>query len=303
MILIVGGTGFIGKHLCKMLHQQGVEAVTFSRNPDTNFLAKDAPSISSLTTDEYFQSSHSIKLESVSTLICMASTTTPATNASVSQEFDENVSPTLKSIEHICKFNDRVRIIFISSGGTVYGPGHNKPIPETTKTNPTTGYAFGKLAIENYLLFLANTSKTTYTIIRPANPVGIWHRNPAQGFIGSAISNLKASKPIRLFGDGSTVRDFIDVEDLASAIVKAHHSREQSCNKIWNVGSGKGKTLIEVVNHIGKATGYEIKIDFLPSRSIDLNYSVLDCREIQKAIEWQPKIDLQTTIEKIWTSL
>lgn len=298
MILIVGGTGFIGKNLCAILHQKGLHAVTLSRRPDTSFLENHAPSIGSLRTEDTSDKF----LSNVETVFYLASQSNPATCGSIHSEYQLNINPAASLMDRVVNLNPGVRVVFLSSGGTIYGPHHSKPISEDTALNPSSSYAWGKIAIENYLKFLANAKPMSFSILRASNPVGRWHLDSKQGFIGAAISKIKAGLPVPIFGDGSSTRDYLDVEDLVNAMIMLYKKPEISHNTTWNVGLGKGASLSKVLKCIEKAKGSNVRIERMPARSSDLAYNVLDCTAIQSQLGWRPNSDLQSIINKVWDS-
>ena len=303
MIISVGGTGFIGKHLNILMHEQGIKNFTLSRSPDFEFLDKHTPSTTAFNLGELDQPAVREQLASASALIYLASSSVPGSaKNTVESELELNVSPAISTISKISSINPNIRIIFLSSGGTVYGPGHSTPISETQALIPSTPYSYGKIAIEHYLELMANTSNLSYTILRASNPVGKWHKNQKQGFIGSAIENIRRSKPVKIFGNGETVRDYINADELALAILSVINQPEQSKNEIYNVGSGTGTSLNEILEHLHNITNTNFTTEYLPSRETDLNYNVLDCQKIKAELNWAAQDATSTIIENIWNT-
>ncbi len=302
MIILIGGTGFIGKHLCTLLHGKSLPAVTFSRNPDSSFLNTHAPSIKGFELTDNFDTEHANIIKQASTIIYLASESIPSlAQHDISKEISTNIASATNILGRVAAINSRINIIYLSSGGTVYGPNHSKPIPETAGTNPITPYAFGKVAIEQYIKYLSNTTNVTHTIFRASNPVGKWHSNPQQGFIGASLNRLRNGQTIKIYGDGLVIRDYLDADELSEAILKSIESPERSKNKLWNIGSGKGYCLNELSDIIQKVTQKEINIERLQERPVDLSYNVLDCSLIKKELNWQTSLNIEQIIENSWT--
>ncbi len=301
MVILIGGTGFIGKHIGIGLHKKGIKAISFSRNPDLRFLEEYAPSIIGEKISEFYETSQITNLKTATSLIYLASNSVPSTvNNNVELEYKKNVMPAMRVFDYITNITPTIRIVYLSSGGTVYGSGHCSPIGEGEELNPNTPYAYGKIAIENYLRLLGNLKGLSYSIVRASNPVGRWHSNPEQGFIGAAIARIEAKLPIVIYGTGETVRDYVDADELANAMLRLALNCKASAGLIVNVGSGIGTSLNEIVEVLKVISGVNICVNYKPSRGTDLLYSVLDCNKIQEETGWSAKKGITELVESIW---
>lgn len=301
MIIVIGGTGFIGKHLIVALNKHEIEHVSFSRNPDVDFPKKHAPAtkvdrISSLLAEENIQ-----YIEKASLVVYLASSSTPASRMNSPQlEIENSIKPAIQTIADIHSVNPNAQILFMSSGGTVYGDGHTQPIPENALLKPSTPYAYSKHSIEGYLQYLNNADACNYTILRTSNPVGKWHKNPRQGFIGASINRIIESQALTIFGDGNAIRDYIDADEVADAIIEIYRNPTISKNKIWNVGSGIGTSLNDIVSILKSITGKEFNVNYTETRQTDLAYNVLDCRQIKEELGWHAKRSINEIIQDAW---
>lgn len=301
MIIIIGGTGFIGKHLCCAIQKSGKKAICYSNNPDIEFLSENSPSTKGRPISKLFADNENNILEEAQAVIYLASRSYPALiNNSASFEVENNIRPAIKAFDHILSLNNKAKIIYLSSGGTIYGSGHTIPIKESSPLKPSTPYSFGKIAIEQYLQLLNASKNIDYTILRASNPVGKWHANPRQGFIGASITNIKLGKPLEIFGDGETIRDYIDADELSSAIIKIVDNHDASKNKIWNIGSGIGASLNDIATNLKKITGSDFQVNYTASRNVDLRYNVLDCSKISKELNWKSELILNDILSKAW---
>lgn len=302
-MIILGGTGFIGRHLSTALSARGRQAVVVSRTPDFGFLETYAPGVTGVElprmlndADDYFRAA--------STLVYLASTSVPATYASQPwNELSTNVQPAFELFDRALAVNPDLRVVFISSGGVIYGSGHTTPIPEGAPLAPISAYGYGKLAIEEAIRFLGRTKGLSYAILRVSNPVGRWQANRMHGIVTVALRAAKSGEALNLFDGGSQVRDFLDADDLADAIITATDARGFTAGT-WNIGSGVGRSIVEVVDLVSEVTGRHIARTSLPKRAVDVPYAVLDCAKAQRDLGWNATTELADTIsaiERAWT--
>lgn len=303
MILQVGGTGFIGKHICVKLSELGVANISISRNTDMSFLGTYAPKTKGYRLDED-QGISFLAGQKIDTVIYLASASIPGKEKNnLEYELDYNLKPAMKTLRSLVELNPNLRIIYLSSGGTVYGPGEAKKNLETDELNPLTPYSFGKVSIENYIKYLCNNTNATYTILRVSNPVGKWHKNKLQGFIGASIARVIDNKPITVFGDGEVIRDYVDADELAAAVTMVCQNKDLSENKIWNVGSGHGSSLNDVIASLERVVGKQLDVEYIKSRSSDLEYNVLDCQKIKDELGWSAQLNMDQLLRKTWDEI
>jgi UDP-glucose 4-epimerase len=193
----------------------------------------------------------------------------------------------------------RVRkVLFVSSGGTVYGIPSGLPIKETAPTDPICSHGIAKLAIEKYLGLFELLHGLGFLIFRLSNPFGERQRPGAQGAIAAFMDKALRAEPIEVWGDGSVVRDYIYIEDAIDALVEGlGYSGEQ---RLFNVGSGVGRSLNEVLGILETVSGRRILRKYLPSRAIDPPANVLDIGRIKSEIGWSPRIPFADGIDRTW---
>lgn len=304
MIIQIGGTGFIGKHLCCALQARELSSVTFSRNPDNAFLQNHTPSIVSEKIENLASPSAMDWIEQATTLVYLASSSTPATLENTAlREFESSISAAIKLVDFVLNINPSIHIIYISSGGTIYGSGHKQPILEESQLNPTTPYAFGKVTIENFLRMRASKSELKYTILRPSNPVGRFHKNVKQGIVGAALDCIKNKKTLTVFGDGESTRDYVDADELANGIISAALNPSDSINKTWNIGSGQPTTINQIIQDLNIITQEKLRVDYKPARHSDIDYNVLDCKKIEKDLGWRASLGIKEILRNQWDFL
>jgi UDP-glucose 4-epimerase len=194
------------------------------------------------------------------------------------------------------------KVVFSSSGGAVYGIAKYLPITEEHPTEPLCSYGIVKLAIEKYLYLYHHLFGLQYVSLRMANPYGI-RQDPmsAQGIISVLSARMLQKKPLTIWGDGSTIRDFIHIRDVAELFYKVLRSEVLG---VFNVGSGIGVTINDLLTIIPSQLGLEPTIIREPPRNVDVPATILDCAKAKAAFLWDPQISLVKGIVELanWLS-
>jgi len=191
------------------------------------------------------------------------------------------------------------KIIFLSSGGAVYGNPDHCPISEDSTTQPLCSYGIVKLAIEKYLGLYQSMSGLESVVLRVGNPYGP-RQNPmgGQGLIAAILARIASGQPIEIWGDGLVVRDYFYVGDLANAIYSAAFA---DCRfQVYNVGSGVGLSILDIIGAVKRTLEVEVETRFLPARSFDVKKIYLDISRICEDLNWSPSISLGQGIQLTW---
>jgi len=231
--------------------------------------------------------------------IHLVSTTIPATsNQSPCYDVESNLIPTLHLLDECLKQKTQ-KIIFISSGGTVYGNPVNLPIREDHPTNPTSSYGIVKLAIEKYFNLYRQQGLPS-VVLRLANPFGE-RQNPnvGQGLIASLLYQIKHQRPLTIWGDGETVRDYFYVKDGARAVADALSYRGD--HSTFNIASGKGLSINRILEEFRATLNLTFTVSYLPARRFDVTRNVLDISLARKELNWSPETDLEGGLQKTWS--
>jgi UDP-glucose 4-epimerase len=297
-ILIFGGAGFIGSTIVDLLLGEGHALRIFERprvQPYRRF--KDDESVEWITGDLSSTNDVGRAVQGVDTILHLVSTTLPKnSNDDPIYDVQSNVVASLHILNAMVVHKVR-NIVFISSGGTVYGNPFYLPIDEKHPTNPEVSYGITKLAIEKYLHMYERLHGIKAITLRVANPYGERQRiETAQGAVGVFLHNAIKGIPIEIWGDGSVVRDYIHVSDVAAAFVKAlNYTGEQ---RLFNVGSGAGTSLNELIGELEVALGRPLKRRYLPGRPFDIPVSVL-CNDLsRRELKWTPLVSLSEGIAR-----
>ena len=285
-ILILGGFGFIGTNITEELINRGNwEVIIFEaegaeiQNPD--LLDKIRVYYGDFNRFEDYEKI--FKIEKIDYVIHLISTTTPSSSIeNIVYDIESNLTNTIKLLETIIKYTCQ-NILFLSSGGTVYGisePGSE--LKETDPTNPISSYGIIKLVIEKYLYLYNRLHGLNYLILRPSNPYGEYHNNPRQGLLNVILKKILNNETIEIWGDGSVVRDFIYIKDLAKIIVAL--IEKDITNEVINVGTGIGFSVNQIIEIIRKEIG-DFNIKYESSRTVDVSYSVLNIDKLKSCID------------------
>lgn len=294
--LVLGGNGFIGSHLSDKLLAEGHVVRVFDKFEE--HYRKPNAEIEYFFGDFGNRGLVANAIEGVDIVFHLISTTLPKTsNDDPVFDIQSNVIETLFLLEQCV--NKVKKIVYISSGGTIYGNPVTLPISEDSPTNPECSYGITKLTIEKYFALFAHLYGVNYSILRPSNPYGS-RQNPfgIQGaisvFLGKVINNQK----VEIWGDGQIVRDYIFIDDLIDGIYKAATLNSQK--KIFNLGSGQGHSLNELLDIIRKVTETEILVEYKSQRSFDIQEIYLDITRAKEQLGWTPLTQLEKGVQNTW---
>lgn len=296
-VLVLGGNGFIGSHLISKLLKAGHNVSVFDKYPE---LYRQPNNKVNYYYGEFGNRGLiSEALVNIDIVYHLISTTTPKTSTD-DPIFDvqTNVLETLFLLERCVKESVK-KIVFISSGGAVYGNPGELPVSENSPMNPASSYGIVKLTIEKYLELYKKIFGLNYTIIRPSNPFGP-RQNPngIQGAISVFLGNILANKAIEIWGNGEIVRDYIYIDDLIEGIYKATFNNSE--NEIYNLGSGNGHSLNDIVAIIKKVVNKEVNVIYKESRVFDVDKIYLDITRAKQQLSWYPVVEIEDGIKKSW---
>ncbi len=304
--LVTGGNGFIGSHLAQALATGGWNVRVLLRSQTSALRFASSEGISVVEGDFGNKEAAKRALEGVDTLFHFASTTLPATAYRNSiPDVTHNLVGTLNLLDEAVT-QGCTRVVFPSSGGTVYGVPSHCPISESHLTQPICSHGIVKLAIENYLHLMSLEQNLHYTILRYANPYGPRQRSKkVQGAVAVFADRILREEPIEIWGDGAVVRDFVYIDDAIEATLLATSS-VKSVNQVFNVGCGAGISLIELIAMIEELTERKAIVRFGPPRPFDVPINILSIEKAKAEFAWSPRHSLREgllkTIEAILTA-
>src|SRR5688572_30293458 len=296
--LVLGGNGFIGSHLVDQLLAEGHRVRVFAKREE--YYRKPIESVEYQYGDFGNRGLLMEALTNIDSVFHLISTTLPKTsNDDPAFDVQSNVIETLFLLEQ-CITRKVKKVIFISSGGTVYGKPSLIPIPENSQTDPECSYGITKLAIEKYLHLYWVLHGLDYCVLRLANAYGERQRPTAtQGAIPVFLERALRNDEIVVWGDGSVVRDYIYVTDISRAVTKTlTYSGE---TKVFNIGSGQGHSLNEVIHVIESVIGRSLQVKYTDARSFDIPINILDISRARSELNWGPTISLHEGIAHMYT--
>ena len=298
--LVVGGSGFIGSHLVAGLMATGRRVRSFDRAPPKPGIAA-LPGVEFIRGDFADLDQLRYAVDGCDTCFHLLSTTVPKnSNDDPIADWTSNVAGTLRLLD-LCRAAQVRKVVYLSSGGTVYGPAQYAPIDEAHATDPLCAYGISRLSIEKYLELYRVLHGLDYCVLRAANPYGPGQDPRAsQGAIGVFLGRILAGDGIDIWGDGSVVRDFIYVEDVVRAMLLA--ARYAGPRRVLNIGSDQGCSLRELLETLGVATQRRLAVRYLPGLPFDVPVNVLDIGAARAALQWEPTTDLATGLQKTWAS-
>ena len=238
-------------------------------------------------------------LNDIDVVFHLISTTVPKTsNDDPAFDVMSNVVETINLLEK-CVERSVKKIVFLSSGGTVYGAPAFLPVTEDHPTHPDCSYGITKLTIEKYLALFQLLYGLDYVVLRPSNPYGP-RQNPLgiQGAISVFLGRIAAGKPIEIWGDGEIVRDYVFVDDLVDGVFGA--ATRTTASRILNLGSGEGHSLNTIVDTMRRIIGDDVRVVYAAKRSFDVPRIYLDISRANEELAWQPFTSLDTGIRKTW---
>ncbi len=296
--LVVGGNGFMGSHLVDQLVVSGWEVAvldakerSYEPAPPQVRLIKGDLGQSRLVTEA---------LTGVDIVFHLAwSTIHESSMGDPIADLTDNVIPSILLIQ-ACLEAGTQRIVYVSSGGTVYEPTEHMPIPETHAQNPISAYGITKLAVEKYLQMFRHSHGIEYAILRPSVPYGP-RQNPLrrQGAVAVFLYQVAHGLPVTIWGDGSTTRDYFYISDLVEALIAAAE-RELDQNRVFNVGGSQEVSLIQLVGLVEQTVGQKARIEYKPARKFDARRIVLDTRLASRELGWRPNVSLEQGLAQTW---
>lgn len=295
-ILVLGGCGFIGSHLVDQLLAKGHQVRVLDRTPERyrQPLPKVDYRLGSFADAPLLAEA----LEGVQVVYHLISTTVPSTsNLDPVADVEGNLIATLRLLQLMTQKNIS-KIVFLSSGGTVYGIPEKTPICENHPLHPICSYGVVKVAIENYLEMFHKLHGLEYVVLRASNPYGERQGHVGvQGVIGTFMMKLLNGESINIWGDGGIVRDFIYVSDLVSLCVLAG---EKTVRGTYNAGSGTGHTINDIVATLSSVTGKTIYPVYKTGRGYDVPRVTLNINSAMSIFGWRPEVDLAVGINTTW---
>lgn len=299
-IVVLGAAGFIGTNLVNKLMTSHKNILTLiDKNLEAfqkikifnqkQIFIKPLNVVSGINFDEI--------LKDQDIVYHLISTTVPTTsNHHIPQEISDNVEMTSRLLESCIKCGIK-KVVFLSSGGTVYGIENECPLKEEMGTNPINSYGVQKIMNEKLLYLYQYMYGLDYRIIRLSNPFGPYQQ--PNGILGAVTTfTYKALKgeEIFVYGDGSVIRDYIYIDDAVKAIINIADAEGEE--RVYNVGCGVGTSIHQLLDIVEKTLGCSLNINYIQRRIVDVPVNYLDISKYERKFGKLISISLQEGIKR-----
>jgi UDP-glucose 4-epimerase len=298
--LILGGAGFIGSHLADALSARGHRVRVFDLPNISLRNLKGCIDRVAVVGGDFGNSLDLLPaLEAMDVVVHLVGTTLPGpSNENPEYDVETNVVSTLRLLRMAVEAGVK-KIVFASSGGTVYGIPRVIPIPESHPTNPICSYGITKLTIEKYLELYHRLHGLDYAVLRFGNPYGERQRiESVQGAIAVFLGKVGRDKEIAIWGDGSVARDYFYISDLVEAVVLVIESEIRS--SVYNIGSGQAYSLNDLLAVIEGVTGKRPAVSYTQARTLDVPVNCLDITRARQELGWEPRVPLREGMARTW---
>lgn len=298
--LVIGGSGFVGYSIVKRLIEAEIAVTVLDLKVGAHVLSHVRKGeCTAIEADVSTVADFSAFLTGVDTVFHFASATLPqSSNDNPVLDVEKNLLSFIRLLEAL-RVHKHIKLVFASSGGTVYGATDVSPIPEASEKAPLCSYGIVKHAMENYMRMYKVLYGVQSVALRMSNPYGPGQdvARP-QGVIGVFMDRIAKGQEIVIWGDGSVVRDFIAIEDVTEAfLAAASYAGDQ---QFFNIGSGEGVSLNQLLDYLTEESGISPLVRRERGRSFDVKSNVLDINLAANELNWKPRIDLKLGISKFW---
>jgi len=300
--LILGGAGFIGSNLARALVASGERPTLLARPSLSLSNIEDILDHVDIVYKDFMDDSALRQVtQGVDTVFHLISTTFPNTTTE-SSVYDvlSNLLPTIRLVES-CLDNGVKKIIYASSGGTIYGEPQVIPISEDHPLIPQSLYGQSKLTVENYLNFYSRAMGMDVNVLRISNPFGPGQKIlGVQGIIAVAMGCAYYNRTLKIYGKGDTIRDYVYIDDVVDAMLRVNNVAGSS---IVNISFGAGHSVTDIVQMVEEVSGREIRKEFIPARPGDVKTNILSNRRAYEIYGWHPKTKLKEGLSMTWENL
>jgi UDP-glucose 4-epimerase len=296
-VLITGGLGFIGSHLVETFLAAGWEVVVVDRGRSPFYSPPARVRLVEAELDN--RGALGEALRGVDVVFHLAWTgESLASSQDMRTHAELNLMPSLRLFE-LCEEAGVRRVLFFSSGGTAYGRAERLPIPEDHPRRPISPYGLTKTTVESFLELHGRQFGLDYVIIRPSVPYGE-RQSPrgVQGAVAVFLGKAMRGEPIVIWGDGSVVRDYFYVGDLARGCLLAASTPDG--RQAFNFGGGAGISINRLVELVRRVTGLDVEVRYEEGRAFDVPELVLDIERAHRVLGWRPEVGIEEGLDRTW---
>ncbi|HNS32899.1 MAG TPA: NAD-dependent epimerase/dehydratase family protein [bacterium] len=296
-ILITGGCGFIGSHIADRLIGMG-HAVSVIDNLSTGNIRNLNPEVRFYQLDIRDRKIGNVfKKERPEVLFHLAA----QINVRKSEEdpfldTDININGSVNILRNFMETPGKKKVVFASTGGAIYGDTVRLPTPETVEPFPLCPYGISKLAVEKYLFYYSSLNEIDFAALRFGNVYGPRQNAHSEAGVVAIFTQkmLNRERPV-IYGDGKQTRDFVYVEDVVEASIKA---MGRGIEGVFNVGTGIETDINSVFDSIKKATCSNTDKIYAEAKKGEVKRSCLSCEKLKKTAGWKPARSFEEGIGK-----
>ena len=304
--LVTGGAGFIGSHVADLFIANGWDVTVvddLSSGKRENLSGEAEFHEVGINSPEFTRLVSSRKFDVVAHLAAQIdvrkSVADPVADAQI------NIIGTVNLMETLRKSGDATRVVFASTGGAVYGDFNTPPTHETSPKDPESPYAIAKLSIEYYLAYYSRVHGREYAALRFGNVYGP-RQDPhgEAGVVAIFCGRILNNRPLTVFGDGLQTRDYVYVDDVARAVWLASTKPLPEQGRLdargFNIGTGKGTSVLEIARILKKAAGSGVAVEFAPQRPGEQRESFVNVDKAGELLGWTPQMTLADGLAKTY---
>lgn len=298
-ILIIGATGFVGTALVARLSPLCSEIFTIARGTGNFNTFNNVHHYHSCLDNTALLDD---LLSKCRVVFHLASETTPGSSVlQPAYEAVNNLLPSLRFLECLQQY-PHITLVYVSTGGAIYGDSDKDKITEDVSLSPLSYYGAGKAALEKFICAFSRQTGNPAIILRPSNIYGPG-QSYRQGFgiVPTICNHILNGTTFNVWGDGEIIRDYLYIEDFVDLclVILQKVSLVHGVN-IYNVGSGEGVSIVDLISIFKEISGEEVKLKFENMRSVDVRRVVLNSNKIINKFKWNTKTDIQAGVQKTW---
>lgn len=299
--LVIGANGFLGSHLVDELTRRGHDVTAFDRFSASQPLY-GAENVATVVGDFLNHADVARALVGQELVFHFVSTTTPmSAEDDPTLDVRTNVASSI-DLFGLCVEAGVRKVYFASTGGAIYGDQAGAPLTELALPQPVSPYAIGKLTIERYLHYFERKYALRSVALRISNPYGPRQgANKVQGVIPIFLRRLHQGLPLTIFGDGSMVRDYLYVTDAARMV--ADTAGLDTAHSLYNIGSGVGTSITDLVETIRQVTGRSPEVEYAPVPQTFVDHAVLDVGRFDQEFGVSDTVSLRAGVDLTWQGI
>jgi len=279
--VVVIGSGFIGRAAATTTSEGGRPTVMVARRP-----FDPPPRVQAVTCDLTDVDALTAIVRPGSDVVFAAGSSVPAGDEHDPHRSVDALVPFIAALEAVRR-TEGASLLFVSSGGAVYGEPDALPVAEDHPLRPSNAYGMAKVAAEHYLEYYVRNHDVCATALRCGNAYGPGQLpGRGQGLVGELIAAAEQGRTVEVWGDGSIERDFVHVDDIASVIARLYGRR--GLPLALNVGSGRATSVNAVITTVSEVVQRPIAVTYTERRSFDVQRIALDISRLQGLIDFDP---------------